>query len=225
MDCTATYIPYRATGSFSALVTDYLDNHPTLQSFYNYRPNEEGLAKAIAERGKYPVNRQVLHDTLQRQYEGLNKTEAVEKNLGALKNDNTYTICTAHQPNLLTGYLYFIYKIVHAIKLAEELNSKYNDKYFVPVYYMGSEDNDIEELGTFKYNGKKFVWDGNGQQGAVGRMDTKSLKALLAELLATASVMFSPSYCLCRVSCNTCLFTGYFPLSAIAFASPSSSGL
>jgi bacillithiol biosynthesis cysteine-adding enzyme BshC len=47
---------------------------------------------------------------------------------------------------------------------------------------MGSEDNDLEELGAFKFRSEKFVWDGNGQSGAVGRMDTKSLKPLLNDL-------------------------------------------
>jgi bacillithiol biosynthesis cysteine-adding enzyme BshC len=82
----------------------------------------------------------------------------------------------------LTGYLYFVYKILHAIKLAEELNSQHPDKYFVPVYYMGSEDNDIEELGTFRYRGDKYIWDGDGQKGAVGRMDTAGLKKIFNEL-------------------------------------------
>jgi bacillithiol biosynthesis cysteine-adding enzyme BshC len=51
------------------------------------------------------------------------------------------------------------------------------------VYYIGSEDNDLDELGTFRYNGQKFVWDAAGQKGAVGRMTTESLKPLLHDLL------------------------------------------
>ena len=47
---------------------------------------------------------------------------------------------------------------------------------------MGSEDNDIDELGTFRFRGDKFVWDGSGQSGAVGRMDTAGLKPLINSL-------------------------------------------
>lgn len=182
MDCTFSYLAYRDTNSFSQLVTDYLDNPELLKDFYRYKPNKEGVAAAIKDRANHPVDRDVLVATLTDQYKHLEHTDAVAENIASLANEHTYTICTAHQPNLLTGYLYFIYKIVHAIKLAEELNQEHPDKHFVPVYYMGSEDNDLDELGVFRYNGAQYRWDANGQQGAVGRMDTKSLKPILDKL-------------------------------------------
>ncbi len=182
MDYNCTYIPYSKTGFFSQMVTDYLDNHQALAPFYTYSPDEAGIEAAIKDRANFKVNRAVLADTLAQQYSSLEQPEAVTNNINALRNDNTYTICTAHQPNLLTGYLYFIYKIAHAIQLADHLNGKHPDKHFVPVYYMGSEDNDLDELGTFRYGGEKYVWDAAGQTGAVGRMDTKSLKPLLNDL-------------------------------------------
>lgn len=179
-DCI--YIPYQDTNSFSKLVIDYQQRSPNLQPFYQFAPNPQGVAEAIKERANYKLDRPTLVNTLQQQYEDLQPIDAVNKNIASLANDNTYTICTAHQPNLLTGYLYFIYKILHTIKLAEELNNTYSDRHFVPVYYMGSEDNDLDELGTFRYEQERFVWNGDGQTGAVGRMNTKSLKPLLAKL-------------------------------------------
>ena len=142
------YLPYSDTGSFSRLVTDYLHADNKLECFYKYAPNKLGLSEAIAERAKYPVNRKVLVDTLEKQYAHLDKHGKVSANLKLLLQENTFTVCTAHQPNLLTGYLYFIYKILHAIKLAEVLQKEHPDKHFVPVYYMGSEDNDLEELAN-----------------------------------------------------------------------------
>lgn len=177
-----TYLPYSDTGYFSRLVTDYLAKDPKTREFYDHYPDKEGLAAAIKERDNFPVNREVLAATLSRQYKDIPRHEAVNHNIALLREHNTYTICTAHQPNLMTGYLYFIYKIVHAIKLAEELKQLYPGKNFVPVYYIGSEDNDLDELGTFRYADKKFVWDGGGQEGAVGRMNTASLEPLLNEL-------------------------------------------
>ena len=47
---------------------------------------------------------------------------------------------------------------------------------FVPVFYMGSEDADLEELGHVYINGIKHEWKTN-QTGAVGRM--KIDKALI----------------------------------------------
>jgi len=176
------YLPYSDTGSFSRLVTDYLSADNKLNDFYQFAPNANGLKKAIEERAKFPVNRVVLVETLEKQYNHLDRHENVNRNLALLANENTFTVCTAHQPNLLTGYLYFIYKILHAIKLADVLKQENPDKHFVPVYYMGSEDNDLEELGTFRYEGQKYIWQGSGQTGAVGRMQTAGLQPLLHEL-------------------------------------------
>jgi bacillithiol synthase len=163
-------------------VNEYSDGGEGALPFVNYTPDAAGVESAIAERSAYPVDRQLLVRVLENQYALLNTTEAVKDNIAALLAENTYTVTTAHQPNLMTGYLYFIYKILHAIKLAEDLNKKHTDKRFVPVYYMGSEDNDLDELGVFKFRGDKYVWDGAGQKGAVGRMDTKSLKPLLEKM-------------------------------------------
>ncbi len=177
-----SYIPVQETGYFSKLVTDYITHQDSIKPFFRYNWDAAGLDKAIADRAKYPVNRQVLTEVLNRQYANLEKSELVTANLEKLAQENTFTVCTAHQPNLLTGYLYFVYKIIHAIKLANELNARHSDKHFVPVYYMGSEDNDLDELGVFKFRGQKYVWDGDGQAGAVGRMSTASLKKLLTEV-------------------------------------------
>jgi bacillithiol biosynthesis cysteine-adding enzyme BshC len=176
------YLPYHDTGYFSSLVNDYLDQKDSLRCFYTYGPDEKGLEEAISARAGFPVDRSTLTAVLQKQYAHIPAAEAVQRNIALLAQENTFTVCTAHQPNLMTGYLYFIYKIVHAIKLAEVLGQKHPEKNFVPVYYMGSEDNDLDELGTFRYEGRKFTWYADGQQGAVGRMHTATLKPLLDEL-------------------------------------------
>lgn len=177
-----THIPYADTHHFSALVNDYLSGMPDLQSFYSYRPDAAGVAAAIAARKDFKTDRATLVTVLQRQYQHLPEEAAVTDNIARLANEQTFTVCTAHQPNLGTGYLYFVYKILHAVKLAQTLSAQYPELHFVPVYYIGSEDNDLDELGTFRYGGKKFVWDAAGQTGAVGRMETASLKPLLDEL-------------------------------------------
>jgi uncharacterized protein YllA (UPF0747 family) len=102
--------------------------------------------------------------------------------LQSLLNDTTFTITTAHQPNIFTGPLYFIYKILHVIKLADELNGQLPDYRFVPVYYMGSEDADLEELGYFNLNGEKFIWQ-TSQTGAVGRMKVDKAFIKLIDIL------------------------------------------
>ena len=169
MNFSNTKISYGKTNSFSKLVLDYLDNNAALQSFYNFSPTIDGLKKAVEQRKFSPVNRQLLVDTLNKQYGGVEINDKLQTNIDRLLDENCFTICTAHQPNIFTGHLYFIYKILHAIKLAETLSTEIKDKNFVPVYYMGSEDADLDELGEVFINGVHYKWE-TTQTGAVGRM-------------------------------------------------------
>lgn len=178
------HLPHAATGRFSNTVLDYLADVQALRPFYSYTPDWAGIGEAIAARASHSTDRETLCSVLEDQYRGLRLHETVAQNLQALRREKTFTVCTAHQPNLATGYLYFIYKILHAVRLAEDLSAQHPDHRFVPVYYMGSEDADLDELGTFRYNEKKFVWDGAGQRGAVGRMRTEGVKPLLDELFS-----------------------------------------
>ncbi|WP_460554566.1 bacillithiol biosynthesis cysteine-adding enzyme BshC [Ferruginibacter profundus] len=176
MNFSARNIPYQSTGFFSKLVSDYVDQSQQLQPFLSFAPTTEGIKKAIEERKKYPTNRKALVDVLTKQYATIATTEKVKANITALLADTTFTITTAHQPNIFTGHLYFVYKILHTVKLAETFKKQLPENNFVPVYYMGSEDADLDELGHVFVNGEKYEWQ-TSQTGAVGRM--KVDKALI----------------------------------------------
>ena len=119
MDCSFTQLAYKETGYFTPIIIDYLDNAPALRPFYTHLPNIEGLNSAINERRQFKTDRHSLVSHLQEQYKDLAVSGKLAENINLLKNENTFTITTAHQPALFTGTLYFIYKIFHAIRLAE----------------------------------------------------------------------------------------------------------
>ena len=169
MSFSSTKISYRNTNSFSRLVLDYIDSADQLKDFYTYSTDIKGLKKAVEDRKKYPVNRSLLVAELKKQYSNIQISDKLKANLEALISEETFTVCTAHQPNIFTGHLYFIYKILHVIKLSEELSTLITDKKFVPVYYMGSEDADLDELGKVQLSGTNYKWN-TLQTGAVGRM-------------------------------------------------------
>lgn len=169
MDCSTQYLPYEKTGFFSKIVQDYLQQHENLKPFYLHNTNLNGVQSAMNARDLHPVNRTVLVEELTLQYQGIAITPKVQEHIQSLLLANAYTITTAHQPNIFTGPLYFIYKIIHTIKLASELGEKFPEKKFIPVYYMGSEDADLDELGFVHIGGEKLVWN-TAQTGAVGRM-------------------------------------------------------
>ena len=179
---SAQRVPYAQTASFSKIVTDYIEQSPAVTPFFSYPPTVEGIKEAIRQKQQQPVNRKLLVDVLEKQYASVETSASVKSHIQQLADEKTFTICTAHQPNIFTGPLYFVYKILHAIKLADYLKSELPDYHFVPVYYMGSEDADLQELNHITVHGKKYIWR-TDQTGAVGRMLVdQPLVALIDEL-------------------------------------------
>ena len=188
MDCVPHYIPYQSTNSFTSLALDYIQGDQKLQPYFSHPPNWEGMEAAIKARKDFSTNRQLLRDELVKQYEGITVSTKLQSNLEALTDANCFTICTAHQPNIFSGYLYFVYKILHTIRLADEAAKKFPGKRFVPVFFLGSEDNDLEELNHIYLGGEELVWP-TKQSGAVGRMKPEQLKPLLDRIDGQLSVL------------------------------------
>src|SRR5215216_6349152 len=146
METNCTYLPYHQTNYFSNIVIDYINADKKLQPFYKYPVSIEGIKQSIEARKLFSQQREVLVQELNKQYVGIPQPAKLSENIQLLLQPNTFTITTAHQPNIFTGPLYFIYKLLHVIKIAYELNKQLTGYHFVPVYYMGSEDADLDEL-------------------------------------------------------------------------------
>jgi len=182
------YIPYSETGKFTKIILDYVAAANDVKDFYRHDVNFNGMKVSIEERKKFLTNRPLLVEQLQLQYKNIGDGDLVTNNIKALADENTFTICTAHQPNIFTGHLYFIYKILHTIKLANDLKKQLPKYNFVPVYFMGSEDADLEELNHVVIDGKKYIWH-TKQTGAVGRMKVDdNLLKLITEIEGRVSV-------------------------------------
>ena len=169
MDCISTRIPYRQTGNFSKTAVDYIDQDAALKEFFTYPTTIQGIKKAIEDRKQFTYDRSVLVQELKKQYAAVNASEKTKNNIEALASENTFTFTTAHQNNIFTGPLYFIYKILHTIKLAAYCKSNLPGHNFIPVFYIGTEDADIDELNNIHLGSEKLTWN-TKQTGAVGRM-------------------------------------------------------
>lgn len=174
----ATYITYKDTKSFSKLLLDYLDQKESVKPFFGHTPDLAGFAAQIGQkRGK--TNRSLLVDSLRAQYgELLSQSPHVAKAINSLGSEDTYTVTTGHQLNVFTGPLYFIFKIVSAIRLAQDLKAEYPDRNFVPVYWMATEDHDFAEINHTRLSGKKITWD-TPAISATGRMSTESMEEVV----------------------------------------------
>ena len=169
-------ITYQNSGYFIPLIVDYLDQKSELKSLYNRFPTIENFKFQLEEKGEnFPIeNRKILVDALKKQHTNFQISEVTTNNIELLNQPNTFTITTGHQLNLLTGPLYFIYKIITVINLTKELKAAYPEHNFVPIYWMATEDHDFEEINFFNFKEKNIQWE-KESNGPVGRLNTQGL--------------------------------------------------
>ncbi len=149
-----------------------------LHEFYRFVPTIDGFSAAINDRSRYRTDRKLLVNTLKLQYATIPLDEAVKLNIDALALNTTFTVITAHQPSILTGPLYFIYKICSVISLSRKLEIAHPDFKIVPTFIMGGEDHDFDEIANLQLYGKKFRWH-TDQKGSCGRMNLDGIKEFL----------------------------------------------
>lgn len=169
------------TGTFSSLFLDYINKSPEIAPFYSLFPEPDNFRKQSDGKAFSSEKRQKLASILKEQHSELNLDPLQTKNIESIINHNSFTVTTGHQLNLGTGPLYFIYKIFTAIKTCEELNQKFPDLKFIPIYWMASEDHDIEEIDHFTVFGKKYRWE-TEEKGPSGRASVEGIKELFNQV-------------------------------------------
>ena len=181
----ASYLSFKETGIFPRLICDYLDGNEQTRYFYKYPPSFDIIPRIIEEKQIQDIDRQLLVSVFNELYEAFGQSDAVKKNIALLEKESTFTVTTAHQPCLMTGPLYFIVKIADTIRLSEELKQRYPDNDFVPVYWMGSEDHDFEEINHLFIHRQRVEWNKDAS-GPVGRLKLKGIDTVIdhiAEIL------------------------------------------
>ncbi|MDO4763703.1 MAG: bacillithiol biosynthesis cysteine-adding enzyme BshC [Flavobacteriaceae bacterium] len=116
-----------------------------------------------------PEQRETLHKVLVEQMGSLHLSDKQRENLDLIAQNNVFTITTGHQLNLFSGASFFVYKILQTIKTAEFLNQHSEDKKFVPVFWLATEDHDFDEIQSFKTKNHQYQITGKAG-GAVGRI-------------------------------------------------------
>lgn len=170
-------ISLQNSGYLSPLLIAYLNRKKDIQNLYHRFPELNAFKAQIKEKkDNFPfAHREVLVDSLLKQYGNFETTEKVLSNIELLRKTNTFTVTTGHQLNLFTGPLYFLYKIISTIKLCEKLKVSYPEYNFVPVYWMATEDHDFDEINHFVYQEKVIHWN-KSTSGPVGRIHTNELE-------------------------------------------------
>lgn len=138
-----------ATG-FSKLFLTYIDNYESIAEFYNgnFRSNDDWKAHIETLQNR-KIDRSALVRILLNQNRDFQCGVKTLANIDLLVNDTTFAVVTGQQVGLCTGPLYTIYKAITAILLAEKLTEQYPHYNFVPVFWLESEDHDLEEASSF----------------------------------------------------------------------------
>ena len=187
-----TLLPIASTLSFSKLVNDYLANDSFFENLGGSDWSDERWENAFEKKRAFfnKEKRTILTEVLQAQYETLGLKISQEL-IVRLSAENTFSVCCAHQPNLLGGPMYTVIKIASTIALCRKLQNRFPSKKFSPIYYIGSEDHDVQELNHLYIHNEKIEWLVESK-GAFGSLSCKESQTQVNEVLTKLS--FLPYY-------------------------------
>lgn len=142
------YINFAELPGQSNLFLDYLYEFENVSKFYpkNFRSKETLSYHFKNLVGRNQEIKSLIAEILVSNYSSEEKSDLTNKNLSLLNRANTIPIVTGQQLGILTGPLYTIYKIITSIKLAEQLNNRFTEYNFIPVFWLEGDDHDFEEI-------------------------------------------------------------------------------
>ena len=156
----------------SPLVQGLLNQNENLRPFISNFFTKENCFESARSRTFSLEKREVLSSTLIKQYSRLEVTPDAQGSIDRLLLANTFTVVTGHQICAAGGPLYLIYKLFSAIRITQELNATQNEFHFVPVYWMATEDHDIEEIRHFHW-GQEKIELASEFEGIAGELPTE----------------------------------------------------
>lgn len=149
------------------LYLDYVTGRGTARTYMTYGP-QDYIAAYAARRG-HPYPREQVATQL-RDYNALLGADASAlANIEALRQEGTLCVVAGQQVGFLGGPAYTTYKIIHAIRLAEQLSEELGAP-VVPIFWLASEDHDLTEINHIHYvqpDGEigriAFPWEDEGR--------------------------------------------------------------
>jgi bacillithiol biosynthesis cysteine-adding enzyme BshC len=131
------------------LFLDYVYEFENVQEYYkhNFRDKEKysHLFKNISDsrKDKHFNLSAIIRD----QYSSIqNISEKTLKNISDIDKEKTIAVVTGQQLGIIGGPLYTIYKIITAIKLANQLRERYDEYNFIPIFWLEGDDHDFNEV-------------------------------------------------------------------------------
>jgi len=162
---------------FPKILIDYINRLPDLRVFYTTFPDLEPISSTLKERKFDADKRNTLCQIIAEQYQTANIIPP--ENLHILAQPGSCAVTTGHQLCIMTGPIYFVYKIITTLQLAKQLTKTNPAHPVVPIFWLASEDHDFTEVNHFHLFGKKYEWNEANFSGAVGRYNITNIKPWL----------------------------------------------
>jgi len=159
--------------------------HPELfDTFISHRPGLHVFRNLIAAGRKPGVDRSALTSVIREQINGyeISLQEKVNPLIDALESEQTFTVITAHQPVLFSGPMYVFFKAVSAIVLARQIEADNPGCRIIPVFVLGAEDHDFDEINHLNLLGQRIPWEHPSPGGPVGLMTTEGIEAVIENI-------------------------------------------
>ncbi len=131
------------------LFLDYIYEFENVQEYYkhNFRSKDSyvNLFKSISDSRKDKQHN--LSAIIKNQYSSLqNISNKTVRNIELIDKEKTIAVITGQQLGIFGGPLYTVYKIITAIRLANQLTERYDEFKFVPVFWLEGDDHDFNEV-------------------------------------------------------------------------------
>ncbi|HPZ06735.1 MAG TPA: bacillithiol biosynthesis cysteine-adding enzyme BshC [Candidatus Eremiobacteraeota bacterium] len=146
---------------------NYISGRPEALNFFSYIPGD--FEKILRVKNNI-YQRDKLSKIILDYNQFLQAPKEAKENAELLSRENVFTVITGQQAGFIGGPVYTAYKIATVINITKKLSKEFQDYFFVPVFWLASEDHDFEEINYVNYIqsdgevGKiKFNWKDKGR--------------------------------------------------------------
>ncbi len=240
-------LPFDAVPGTSKLFNDYCNNSPEAKKYFIGHFSDllayETHIQFLEQRKYFRAETAAV---LERQNAIYGSGPAAMAHIASLRERNTFTVVTGQQVGLFLGPLYTVYKALTAVHLAGWLKDQFPSHNFIPLFWLETEDHDLEEANEagFLTKTNDYTLIRNGEPnpeeknlhpvGALRLGETigatiESLQELLqrsdftADMLATVGKYYSAGETYGTAFPK--LFNGLFGDTGLVFVDPSDAAL
>jgi len=106
-----------------------------------------------------------------------------------IKDSATFLVVTGHQPLSALGPAFFISKINALLAATQWLKCQFPSLFLLPVFWLASEDHDVEEASVFPFFGEKIQVEFSDYKGqSVGSLHPRPLSEIIKTLTQNKNI-------------------------------------